>query len=313
MKKEEAVLKKMPIGLRSLAVLCLTALFLMGPLPAAFALKLTIRNDFADSLNTAVVYYCDSTGAWTTRGWYVVRPRESRTINFSTSKPTMYLHSYLSGRNKISWGKGDITRVVMSKAFVYEDGETCPAGPDRRTAKFTRYAAKNGRVNYSPVKTGEPLPAGGGDTFSAVSNELLKLINADRRKTGARDLKLDATLSKAAARRASEQPKVWGHTRPNGKSYSSVFAEFNLNPARSGENVASNTKPLKASHFHEQFMNSPGHKKVLLNPDYSVVGLGFHQEGGRTYCVELFAGEAGDAGSVSPCPGTVSLLRLPTW
>ena len=141
----------MPIGLRSLAVLCLTALFLMGPLPAAFALKLTIRNDFADSLNTAVVYYCDSTGAWTTRGWYVVRPRESRTINFSTSKPTMYLHSYLSGRNKISWGKGDITRVVMSKAFVYEDGETCPAGPDRRTAKFTRYAAKNGRVDYRPV------------------------------------------------------------------------------------------------------------------------------------------------------------------
>ena len=53
----------MPIGLRSLAVLCLTALFLMGPLPAAFALKLTIRNDFADSFNAAVVYYCDSTGA----------------------------------------------------------------------------------------------------------------------------------------------------------------------------------------------------------------------------------------------------------
>jgi len=186
---------------------------------------------------------------------------------------------------------------------MYEDGETCPDGPGRRSVKFTRYAAQNGRVNYSPVKTRDPLPAGGGDTFSAVSNELLKLINADRRKTGARDLKLDAALSKAAARRASEQPKVWGHTRPNGKSYSSVFAEFNLNPARSGENVASNTKPLKASHFHEQFMNSPGHKKVLLNPDYSAVGLGFHQEGNRTYCVELFAGEAGDAGSVSPLPG----------
>ena len=293
----------MPIGLRSLAVLCLAAVFLPAAPLAAFALKLTIRNDFSDSLNTAVVYYSDSTGAWTTRGWYVVAPRKSRSITFSTSKSAMYLHSILSGRNTTSWGKGDITRVVMSKAFVYEDGETCPAGPDRRTAKFTRYAAQNGRVDYRPVKTGEPLPAGGGDTFSAVSNELLKLINADRRKTGARDLKLDATLSKAAARRASEQPKVWGHTRPNGKSYSSVFAEFNLNPARSGENVASNTKPLKASHFHEQFMNSPGHKKVLLNPEYSAVGLAFHEEGGRTYCVELFTGEGGGAGNTPPLPG----------
>ncbi len=94
-------------------------------LPAAFCPKLTIRNDFADSLNTAVVYYRDSTGAWTTRGWYVSEAA-NRGPSTSTSKPTMYLHSYLSGRNKISWGKGDITRVVMSKAFVYEDGETCP-------------------------------------------------------------------------------------------------------------------------------------------------------------------------------------------
>ena len=41
--------------MRSLAVLCLAAVFLLVPRSAALALKLTIRNDFADSLNTAVV------------------------------------------------------------------------------------------------------------------------------------------------------------------------------------------------------------------------------------------------------------------
>ena len=203
-------------------------------------------------------------------------------------------------------GKEDITRVVMSKAFMYEDGEICPAGPDRRTEKFTKYGAKNGLVNYRPIKIEEPLPAGGGYNFSSARAELLNFINAERRKIGAGDLKLDATLTKAAARRASEQPRTWGHTRPDGKNYSTVFAEFNLKPARSGENVASNTKPLKASNFHEQFMDSPGHKKILLNPDYSAVGLAFHKEGDRTYCVELFTGGKGGTGN-RPSPAEDSL------
>ena len=290
-------MKNLSIRLRSLAVLCLSAVFLLAPPSAALALKLTIRNDFAVNLNAAVVYYSDSSGAWTTIGWYVVNPRKSRTINFSTSKSTIYIYSHLSGKRETLSGKGDITRVVMSKAFMYEDGEICPAGPDRRTEKFTKYGAENGLVNYRPMKIGEPFPAGGEYNFSAARAELLKLINAERRKIGAGDLKRDATLTKAAARRASEQPRTWGHIRPDGKNYSSVFAEFNLNPASSGENVASNTKPLKASSFHEQFMDSPGHKKILLNPDYSAVGLAFHKEGDRTYCVELFTGGKGGSGN----------------
>ena len=296
------------IRLRSLPALCLAVFFLLAPPSAAFGLNLAIRNDFADSLNTAVVYCSDSTGKWTTKGWYVVGAGKSRTINFPTSKSTIYIYSYLSGKKPLG-EKGDISRMVISKAFMYEDGKTCPAGPDRRTEKFTKYVSKNNLVNYRPVKTGDPLPAGGSNPFPPARIELLKLINADRKKAGAGVLKLDAALTKAAARRASEQPEAWGHTRPNGKSYSSVFAEFNLNPVRSGENVALNTKSLKASYFHEQFMNSPGHKRNLLNPDYSAVGLGFHKEGGRIYCVELFTGGGGGAGN-KPAPGEDGLADV---
>lgn len=299
-------MKKLTIGRRSLALMGLAVLFLVLNPSEGFALKLDIQNDFAERLSAAVVYYDDSEGAWVARGWYVTEPRQSRTINLSTSESAIYIYSFLSDREKTAWGNGDIVRVVTSDAFMYRDGEECPEGPARRTVKFTRFAAKNGAVNYRPAKPRTPLPEAGGDKFSVVRAELLKLINAERQKTGAGGLKLDETLSKAAQRRASELPAAWGHTRPDGRNYSSVFAEFGLNPARSGENVASNTKSLKASYFHEQFMNSPGHKKTLLSLDYSTVGLGFHEKEGKFYCAQLFTGGTGASGN-GPAPSGEAL------
>lgn len=275
-------------GRRTFGAFLLVILFLLTVPDRAFALKLRIQNDFDKTMNSAVVYH-DASRGWTARGWYVTKAGESRTFDFGGSRDTIYVHSHLAGDAKTAWGRGDVTRVVVNNAFMYADGGECPSGPDRRTVKFTKYSAKKGVVDYRPVRDNkEPLPTAGGSVFSVPQTELLKLINAERRRVGARELKLDDALSKAAAQRAVELPKVWGHTRPGGRSYSSVFAEFGLKPAKSGENVASNSKPLKASNFHRQFMDSPGHKKTMLNPDYSAVGLAFHQEGGMTYCVELF-------------------------
>lgn len=279
----------MPIGLRSLAVLCLTALFLMGPLPAAFALKLTIRNDFADSLNTAVVYYCDSTGAWTTRGWYVVRPRESRTINFSTSKPTMYLHSYLSGRNKISWGKGDITRVVMSKAFVYEDGETCPAGPGRRTVKFTKYAAKNGLVNYRPVKDGL--------AFTAAN--VVNLINNERTRSGRVPLRTDDALTSAALTRAREMNVKFDIvTRPDGRTFDTVLRDSGLVFAGASTSGV-DTPEADALEIFREFFNDGKTRNSMLAGEYTHVGAGICRLGSGYYTVLLFAGGKG-SGTAEP-------------
>ena len=298
-KKEEAVLKKMPIGLRSLAVLCLTALFLMGPLPAAFALKLTIRNDFADSLNTAVVYYCDSTGAWTTRGWYVVRPRESRTINFSTSKPTMYLHSYLSGRNKISWGKGDITRVVMSKAFVYEDGETCPAGPGRRTVKFTKYAAKNGLVNYRPVKDGL--------AFTAAN--VVNLINNERTRSGLTPLATGETLSNAALTRAREMNVKFDIiTRPDGRKFDTALRDNGLVFAGASTSGVK-TPEADALEIFREFFNDGKTRKFMLAGEYTHVGAGICRLGGGYYTVLLFAGGGGSGTTETGLAGAMNELE----
>ena len=298
-KKEGAVLKKMQTGMRSLAVLCLAAVFLLVPRSAALALKLTIRNDFADSLNTAVVYYCDSTGAWTTRGWYVVRPRESRTINFSTSKPTMYLHSYLSGRNKISWGKGDITRVVMSKAFVYEDGETCPAGPGRRTVKFTKYAAKNGLVNYRPVKDGL--------AFTAAN--VVNLINNERTRSGLTPLATGETLSNAALTRAREMNVKFDIiTRPDGRKFDTALRDNGLVFAGAMTSGV-DTPEANALEIFQEFYGDGKTRNSMLDREYTHVGAGICRLGGGYYTVLLFAGGGGSGTTETGLAGAVKDLE----
>jgi uncharacterized protein YkwD len=287
---EETAIRKVT-GSEGRFALLACALIMALAVPArAQALELRVRNDFANSLDTAVVYFDDSSGVWRTRGWYVVGPKSSKTFTFSTSSPEIYLHSQLAGPNRTLWGRGDVTRMVISKSFSYFDGEDCPAGPDRRKVKFSKYTAKQNVLNYRPVKAVAPLPDAGENSFTAAQAELLKLINAERRKAGIDAVVLNGTVSDAAKRRVLELPKRMEHTRPNGEKYSTVFAEFNLKPAASAENLARTTGPLEVSRFNELFMNSSGHRKNRLNPEYTTVGIALYSAGGNNYCIELFTG-----------------------
>jgi uncharacterized protein YkwD len=123
--------------------------------------------------------------------------------------------------------------------------------------------------------------------------ELLKLINAERRKVGAPALQFDNDMQKAAARRASEVTRKYSHSRPDGRSYSTVFDEFGLSPFASAENIAwrSGKGNMSMADFNNAFMNSPGHRENMLNGNYEIIGLGITRNGERMYVVELFARE----------------------
>jgi uncharacterized protein YkwD len=314
MKKHTAVKWKfVAAAIAALAALCAQS-------GSAFAWELRIRNDFGSNLDTVIVYYDDASGAWTTKGWYAVGANSSKTFNFKISKQEIYLFSSLVGTN-ITWGKGDLTRVIIWEKFAYRDGQECPPGKKRQSVKFTKYTAKNNVVDYrpgpaatsgplknaggspapSPAKNagGSPAPspaknAGDGKSgsvdFSALAGSLIQFINQERRAVGASGLRMDKDLMKAAARRASELIKKNSHQRPDGREWHTVIDEFGLEPVASAENIASRHDD-SAREINKQFMNSPSHKKSMLNAAYTRVGVGVARDGRKYYWVELFAGE----------------------
>ena len=143
------------------------------------------------------------------------------------------------------------------------------------------------RTNYpAPSQPAAPSQTG----LAGYANEVVNLSNAERRRAGLRDLVIDNEAMAAAALRARELERVFSHNRPDGRGWDTVLREYNVRSYnRWGENILYNMSS-NAADAVTQWMNSPGHRANILNGNFTHIGAGVHQSGGRTYVVQIFIG-----------------------
>lgn len=133
--------------------------------------------------------------------------------------------------------------------------------------------------------TGQPVDETAVNRTS-FAEEILSLVNAERQKAGARPLKLAEDLNKGADVRAWEIVKQFSHTRPDG---SRCFTVLKNQGRGVGENIAAGSPSAKK--VMENWMNSPGHKANILNPEYKELGVGYtyvNDSEYKHYWVQLF-------------------------
>lgn len=112
-----------------------------------------------------------------------------------------------------------------------------------------------------------------GENDNVFANEVVKLVNEEREKAGLPALEYDANLTRAAQRRSEELVQSFGHTRPDGQSWFTILDEENISYSSASENVAAAFKnPEKVVNA---WMNSDGHRKAILSPDYKKIGVGY--------------------------------------
>ncbi len=111
---------------------------------------------------------------------------------------------------------------------------------------------------------------------------VLDLINKERAKAGLKPLKMDKKLLDAAMKRAEENIVYYDHKRPDGSTFNTVDTSF----SDMGENIAIGYH--NAQEVMNGWMNSPGHKANILDPDYKSVGVGvFYQNGQKSWSQEF--------------------------
>lgn len=129
-------------------------------------------------------------------------------------------------------------------------------------------------------------------TYSAYSNEVLRLVNIERANVGVAPLVLDEALCNAANMRAIEMDYSgnFSHTRPDGRDCVTVFSFCEISFYTCGENIAAGY-PTPAA-VVEGWMNSTGHKANILNVAFTKMGLGYSTGGGEYghYWAQEFAG-----------------------
>jgi uncharacterized YkwD family protein len=125
--------------------------------------------------------------------------------------------------------------------------------------------------------------------INKIALQVIDLTNAQRKKNGLPLLKADAALSKVAQTKTydMETKHYFSHTSPTYGSPFDMMRDFGVTYRTAGENIAMG-QPT-AQEVVNAWMNSEGHRKNILSPNYTNIGVGFTQTG--NYWSQMFIGK----------------------
>lgn len=138
--------------------------------------------------------------------------------------------------------------------------------------------------------TGTSTPTGTG-TLSSQGSRILQLANAERAKVGAKPLKSNTDLNKLATMKSQDivEKNYFSHQSPTYGSPFDMMKTYGVSYMYAGENLAIDQD---ADQAHTAWMNSEGHRKNLLNPDFTEVGIGLYPKGNGSYAyTQMFIGK----------------------
>ena len=144
-------------------------------------------------------------------------------------------------------------------------------------------------VPSKPESTPEQKPS---TDFSSYQQQVLDLVNAERTKRGISALTLDSNLSNVATKKSQDMvnKNYFDHTSPTYGSPFDMMKQFGISYRTAGENIAKGQKTPQE--VVTAWMNSEGHRKNILNPNFTNLGVGIAKDSkGTTYWTQMFIGK----------------------
>jgi uncharacterized protein YkwD len=125
-----------------------------------------------------------------------------------------------------------------------------------------------------------PTSAAAADyTIDQAEQAMVGLLNADRAAAGLVPVRIDTRLMAIARARSVDMATrhYFSHTQPNGKNVFDILNANGITWYGAGEIIAWNNYPtleLSTGNANSQWMNSPGHKAIVLSTTLNYVGVG---------------------------------------
>lgn len=122
-----------------------------------------------------------------------------------------------------------------------------------------------------------------------IAMQVIDLTNKERQKNGLPPLKADASLSRVAQAKSNDMnaKHYFSHTSPTYGSPFDMMRDFGVTYRSAGENIAMG-QPT-AQQVVTAWMNSEGHRKNILSPNYTNIGVGYTKSG--NYWSQMFIGK----------------------
>ncbi|XXM71569.1 SafA/ExsA family spore coat assembly protein [Lysinibacillus sphaericus] len=126
-------------------------------------------------------------------------------------------------------------------------------------------------------------------SVKSIESQVIDLTNQERQKAGLPPLQLDWQLSRVARYKSRDMRDTgyFAHRSPQYGTPFDMLKNFNVQYSSAGENIAvGQTSPDQVV---REWMNSPGHRKNILNSSYTYIGAGYAKGGSYgTYWTQMF-------------------------
>jgi uncharacterized protein YkwD len=135
------------------------------------------------------------------------------------------------------------------------------------------------------------LPSAQSATTRQMEAQVQQQINQIRQQNGLSELRMHTKLAQVArdySRRMAEED-FFSHTSPSGDTMVQRVKSAGIFYFLLGENLFTCTnlpQPVAAS--VQGWMDSPGHRKNILQPEYRETGIGIWRSGNTYYFTQLF-------------------------
>ena len=134
-------------------------------------------------------------------------------------------------------------------------------------------------------------PSNPSGNFASFQKEVLDLVNKERTSRGLQALKFNSELSNVATLKSQDMidKNYFDHTSPTYGSPFDMMKKFGISYTSAGENIAMGQETPQE--VMNAWMNSDGHRKNILNPDFTELGVGIAAKGSSLYWTQMFIGK----------------------
>lgn len=224
-------------------------------------------------------------------------PCKLRAVNYVDGKPVKELKKNI----KIKLNQPFLRLIQQDEMYVYKflnlpegvkvymtmDGSTPSKDNGTLITGDTVEIPKQSEANLVCVKKGwidsDVLTQKTGMTYEEeqaykndrnnFAEQVVTLVNRIRVANGLNKLTTYDKLTEAAQIRAKEIETSYSHTRPDGTLCFTALDDVGLRTVTAGENIAKGySTPERVV---DAWMNSPGHRANILNPSYTMIGVGY--------------------------------------
>ncbi|QDP40553.1 SafA/ExsA family spore coat assembly protein [Radiobacillus deserti] len=140
--------------------------------------------------------------------------------------------------------------------------------------------------NPNLIYPGQVLNIPNIDTTKSIEQQVIDLTNQQRAKNGLSPLKGDWELSRVARYKSQDMHdrRYFDHTSPTYGSPFTMMKNFGISYRSAAENIARGQR--SAQEVVNAWMNSAGHRKNILTPNFTHIGVGYVADG--NYWTQMF-------------------------